>query len=218
MTIGNRYSVQGDRIHFCSSADSHGPGFLLMAAILAAACLSLGGCERETSRIAAVQTTVPATQSVCSLFRDLGAYAGRRVQVRGVYYSGLRQHDCGWRFMASGKEWPFAVDLVDADSYSEEVHPPAFATDRASWDELNRVTIRQGLSGKKAEIWVTVVGTLRGPAKGLLPNGGAIGGYGHLGVYPAQIVAERIHSIEVLATPTYDYATILPPHLRSREK
>jgi hypothetical protein len=70
-------------------------------------------------------------------------------------------------------------------------------------------------TGKRLEIWVTVVGRLQTRAK-RSPHGPCdrkfwgLPGYGHLGVFPVQIAVESLVDIEVRTNPQspYDYANM----------
>jgi hypothetical protein len=59
---------------------------------------------------------------------------------------------------------------------------------------------------------VTVIGLLRGPYRTV--NGKLhFGHFGHLGAYPGELLVERIRDVEIRATPTYDYSSMLPPKI-----
>jgi hypothetical protein len=100
--------------------------------------------------------------------------------------------------------------MVGSDVTAPGDRPVAFTTDHPSWGELSRVVIRLGEEGRRAEVWATVVGQLRGPYRIARPGKVNAGFYGHLGVYPAELVVKRVTDIEVRPTPTYDYRAILP--------
>ena len=81
------------------------------------------------------------------------------------------------------------------------------------WDELTKTLFsvegEAKATGKRFEIWVTVVGRLRTRVKRSC-DWKSVGGYGHLGAFPAQIIAESMRDIEVRVNPKspYDYANM----------
>ena len=142
-----------------------------------------------------------AVLSVCELSRDYAKFRDEVVAVRGVYYYGLRQ-DCHEKCTAG--LWP---SFINVEGGRDGV-----------WDELDK-TLRSvegeaKATGKRFEIWVTVVGRLRTSVK-RSPQGPCdwkkFGpGYGHLGAFPAQIIAESMRDIDVRVNSKspYDYANI----------
>ena len=86
--------------------------------------------------------------SVCELSKDLHAFRDKVVTVRGVYYYGLRQ-ECTQK-CTSGL-WPSFIDIQGADD--------------AAWADLAKaereVESEAKATGKRFEIWVTVVGRLQ---------------------------------------------------------
>ncbi len=143
----------------------------------------------------------PRLLSICELSKDYGAYRGKLVAVRGIYYYGLRQ-TCQQK-CADGP-WPSFVTLVGVGNNG--------------FDGLAKVeqTVElEAKKGKRLEIWVTAVGQLETMAD-LSPLGPCdkVGsryqGYGHLGVFPAQISVSSFRDIEVKENPksTYDYGNI----------
>lgn len=135
------------------------------------------------------------------------------VAVKGVYYYGLRQ-TCP-QACANGP-WPSFLDLTSS-GYTPSGEPAVgFITDERSWaalDKVQQAVEREAKLGKKAEIWVTVLGQVRAsPRRSPIgPCDRAVnGGYGHLGVYPAQLVVRSVTSIEVVpnAHSPYDYSNM----------
>jgi hypothetical protein len=157
----------------------------------------------------------PKPISICDLFKDIRPYEGKVIAVRGIYYHGLREGNCPHAFEGGDRVWPTVLDLATSNTYEEGEPAVSFDTDDESWDKLNEVAIREGKKGLLGEIWVTMVGQLRGPQRHLR-NGhpGGVGCYGHLGAFPAQLVVERVFDIAVKTNGTHDYRKILPPHLR----
>ncbi len=137
--------------------------------------------------------------SVCELSKDFPAFRDKVVMVRGVYYYGLRQ-ECPQK-CTSGL-WPSFINVEGADD--------ATSADLAKAEREAEGEAKA--TGKRFEIWVTVVGRLRTRAKSS-PLGPCYRkrwglGYGHLNVFPAQITVESFRNIEVQANQDspYDYA------------
>lgn len=137
--------------------------------------------------------------SVCELSKDFPAFRDKVAAVRGVYYYGLRQ-ECPQK-CTSGL-WPSFINLEGADD--------------ATWADLAKaereVESEAKATGKRLEIWVTVVGRVQTRAKrssfGPCDRKSWGLGYGHLNAFPAQIVVESFRDIEVRVNPKspYDYA------------
>jgi hypothetical protein len=143
-----------------------------------------------------------AVMSVCELSKDFPGFQDKVVTVRGVFYYGLRQ-ECAEKCKAG--LWPSFINLEGG-------------TDK-TWAALNKsesdVEAEAKRSGNRLELWVTVVGRLqtRGKRSTLGPcdrKSWGLGGYGHLGAFPAQIIVESFRDIEVRVNPQspYDYANI----------
>lgn len=146
----------------------------------------------------------PVPISVCDLFKNIAGYRNQLVTVRGVYWFGLRQ-SCKAPFITQGHSWPLALNLVGSTSASDSASVP-FVTDDIAWDKLDLSAIALAKAGRKAELWVTVVGLLRAPASYF--RGGA-GGYGHLNVFPAELVIKTVRNIVTIQRPTYDYGRLI---------
>ncbi|MGC2658849.1 MAG: hypothetical protein WA324_12905 [Bryobacteraceae bacterium] len=151
---------------------------------------------------AAPVPATPAVMSVCEISKDFRGFRDKPVTVRGVYYYGLRQ-ECPQKCAAG--LWPSFINLEGG-------------TD-ATWDALSKtvrtVETEAKTTGKRFEIWVTVVGRLRTRAKrsSLGPcdkKSWGLPGYGHLGAFPAQIDVDSFRDIEVKVNPQspYDYGNM----------
>jgi hypothetical protein len=153
----------------------------MLARIAALVFLGMASCGQQ-ARV--------SVMTVCDLSRDFTAYRNRVVAVRGVYFQGLRQQ-CS-QTCATGP-WPSFVDLVGSGGEGD-----------ATWTELakaERTAEQEARHGRRVEVWVTVRGTLktrerRSPAGPC--DGGVSGGFGHLGTYPAQIIAEAFSDVQVI--------------------
>jgi hypothetical protein len=141
-----------------------------------------------------------AVKSVCELSKDFPRFRDKVVVVRGVYYYGLRQEECPQK--CTDGPWPSFIDLVgDSD---------------ATWTVLAKaaadVETKAKQTGNRFEIWVTVVGRLQTRAKhssrGPCDRKSWGLGYGHLNVFPAQIMVESFQDLDVRVNPhsPYDYA------------
>jgi len=137
--------------------------------------------------------------TVCELSRDFTAYRNRVVAVRGVYFQGLRQR-CS-ETCATGP-WPSFVDVIGSDAAGDAIWTELAKAERAAEQEAKH--------GRRVEIWVTVRGKVsakerRSPAGPCDPIVNS--GFGHLGVFPAQIVAEAFSDVQLIpnADSPYDY-------------
>ncbi len=142
-----------------------------------------------------------SVMSVCELSSDYAGFGDKVVTVRGVYYYGLRQ-ECTQKCKTG--LWPSFINL---EGGADETWAALAKAERDVEAEAKR-------SGKRFEIWVTVVGRLQTVAKrsrlGPCDRKNWGPGYGHLGVFPAQIIVESIRDIEVRVNPQspYDYANM----------
>jgi len=138
--------------------------------------------------------------SVCQLSKDLPAFRDKVVTVRGVYYYGLRQ-ECPQK--CTDGLWPSFIEFQGAEGLS--------------WADLNKalheVETEAKATGKRFEIWMTVVGRLQtivkpSPLGPCDRKSWEQGGYGHLGAFPSQITVESFSNIEIRVNPRspYDYA------------
>lgn len=97
------------------------------------------------------------------------------------------------------------MDLVGSDSAGDAI-----------WAELakaERTAGQEAKHGRRVEVWVTVSGRLNaskrrspiGPCDRMVSSG-----FGHLGSFPAQIVAESFKDVQVIPRPDspYDYSHI----------
>lgn len=178
-------------------------------AVLVALVITVAGataCAPEQGGKAPEGRPTLKVLSVCELFARLESYQDKIVSVRGIYDGSLREYNCPQPFVADGRTWPTVLYLRDAHEVLGDEQRVPFNTDRFNWDRLDETAIEVGLERRKAEIWVTFEGLLRGPRR--FPGGraGKMGGYGHLGAFPASLVVDKIHDITVRPTPTIDYS------------
>jgi hypothetical protein len=159
----------------------------------------------------AIDATKQEAISVCELLRNIAAYRGKVVSIRGIYWYGLRA-PCAEPLITKGHKWPSALNLAAADAPRRGGEFPPLTTDLSSWNHLDEFVLREAKTGRRKEIWITVVGLVRAPTTYIRDNGAVVGGYGHLGVFPAELVVQRISDISVVPTPTYDYAEMVRRH------
>jgi hypothetical protein len=95
------------------------------------------------------------------------------------------------------------LDLTDSTSTSKGEAPVSFVTEQEGWDALDRIVLSEAKEDTRVEIWVTAVGQFRTTTAGspLGPCDRIVGGYGHLGAFPAQLVIKRVSDIVVKPNP-----------------
>lgn len=145
--------------------------------------------------------------SICDLLRDVSRYRGKTIALTGVYWLGLQQ-SCPQGFTTAQHTWPTAASLTTTDSVGDGEKLP-FTTDRASWEELESLVMREARARHREEIWVTVVGLLRAPDSYVLNDGKVFRGYGPFNLFPVELVVQRVSKITINSTPTYDYGEII---------
>ena len=149
--------------------------------------------------------------TVCQLFSDLPSHQDKIVAVRGIYYFSLLQPDCQSRLVVNGHEFPVALFLVGSgDEAGFKDRPVEFETDARGWWAFEDFAIKEGLHKRKEEIWVTVVGQLRGPVWHSRNGQTGVGGYGEQGLFAAELVIKSVSNVEVRPNPTFDYFRLVP--------
>lgn len=176
--------------------------------IAAMTAVMLSGCVQPLpSKLGSPSRTL----SVCELSRNVAAYAGQILMVRGVYYHGLQQR-CPQR-CPTGEPWPSILDLWESKNSDYFRLRVPFATDEASWDSLDRAVLEAADKREKAEVWATVRGYLvvklespLGPCD-LVANG-MFGGLYARGWHGGALIVERIRDVEIRknAATGYDYS------------
>ena len=108
-------------------------------------------------------TLCPAfgAMSVCELFKDLAAYDGQRVEVRGEVINGPRimflgAETCEHEFRAGLLTWPTAINLLPARTRDPAMLDLAIAIDEG-WK-----------AGKRPRAMATITGYLRLPSQARL--------------------------------------------------
>ena len=169
--------------------------FCLIGGMFAA--FFLGGCRQVPT------ATLSRVFSVCEVLRNADLYGGQVIRVRGIYFDALRG-ECPNAVMESGGSvWPSALNIVDSSLAASLRMPVVFETDRRSWEAVQAFWMKEAQKRIREEIWVTFEGQLQTAD----PGSKKLGGFGHLGVFPAQIVVKRVdlNSIKVESKPTYYY-------------
>jgi hypothetical protein len=177
--------------------------------LLPIACCSLTAISCHDNAVERRASERNESISVCEIFRSPGSYHGRIIRVRAAYYKGLRDPACPGPYNTADRAWPRAFNVVGTDLLEEGDPPAPFQTDFSNWSRVRNVIREEALKGRRCEVWIDVVGQVRAFRAGQ----SRIGGFGHLGSFPAELIAERIESIEVRDKPTYDYTDAL----RSRD-
>ena len=120
------------------------------------------------------------------------------IALRGVYYEGLRQ-GCPQR--CGNGPWPSFVELTGTDG-----------SDWTALAEAERIAEIEAGKGKRVEVWVTAIGRFktgahRSPLGPCDRIGSGYYGSGHLGGFPAELVASEFRDVEVRPNPAaiYDY-------------
>jgi len=162
----------------------------------------------------------PRLWSICELFEDLASHAGTVVAVRGLLYQGQEIFALGGRCqskfvtrylafpglpgvipdLTAEYVWPTAIWLTHSTNRSEGESPVTFSTDTDSVQRTIEYIKQRRTEFKDAQsnldALVTVIGMLRVRSHydiGPLPNGTIRGGgYGHLSIYPAELVVLRM--------------------------
>jgi hypothetical protein len=145
--------------------------------------------------------------SVCGLMAKLKSQRQKIIRVRGELFAGseitaLGDQACGKPFTAGGIKWATAVDLVSSDYRPGGGEPRApFVTEPAVMARLASTVAERKRLGRNGKVLITVTGFLRVRDK-YIPMTTGYGvqgnGYGHLGVYPAQLVIKAIEDITIL--------------------
>ena len=150
-----------------------------------------------------------APLSICDLLSNISGYRNEMITVRGIYWYGLRQ-SCSQPLTTGNHLWPSAVNLVDTDFASRAYQSTlSFETDRKSWDDLEKLVIREAKLGRSEEIWTTITGKLIAPEAYIRSDGQVVGGYGESNVFPAELVVKAVIDTAVRRVPTYDYQKLL---------
>ena len=135
----------------------------------------------------------PIDLTVCQVLQNPPSYRGKIVRVTGTYSFGLRGC-CERPLKVGAHEWPSALSVVGTD-FPSFGFPAPFKTDDRSWDQLNLVLAEQTRAHSKTEVVATILGMIRAPKSYMRSNGQIVGCYGHLGVFPAELVVKRVVKI-----------------------
>lgn len=178
-------------------------------AISVSAAAAMGGCS-SPSRPAGYPAghRVPPAVTVCELLKNVLSYRDKLIAVRGIYWYGLRQ-SCSEQFVTGTHVWPTALNFWYSDDAAKNRLDTSSEVNLKGWGELEATVKREAKAGHREEIWVTLIGMLRAPESYIRTDGQIVGGYGHLGGFPAEVVVESVSDIEIKPVPTYDYAELL---------
>ncbi len=144
--------------------------------------------------------------SVCDLMSRLTKERYKVVKVHGELYSSseitaLGSDPCATQFTAGGVRWPAALDLVSSEYRTDPKERAApFVTDPAAMARLRAAIAERNRLNRGAKLIVTITGFLRARQKyvRMMTGYGSQGnGYGHLGLYPAQLVIKTVDDIRI---------------------
>jgi hypothetical protein len=170
--------------------------------------VALCACTNAEAPQRSQKDRIEAPVTVCEVLKDPPRYRGKLVRVTGVYWNGLRE-SCREPLVTGNHTWPSALNLADTDFPASANETVSFRTDQKSWKDLEEIVLREAKAGQHEEICVTLVGVLRAPQSYIRENGQIVGGYGHLGVFPAELVVERVSGVTIKSNPTYDYGELV---------
>jgi hypothetical protein len=182
---------------------------MLSTALIALLSVAVG-CSCQNRRTQA--TGNPQVIDVCEALSNFQSYRGRMVTIRGVYFNGL-QGKCERAFITGIRTWPSAIEIVVSSFVSGTADAVPFETDLETWFAVEALVLREAKAGRREEIWASITGMYQAPSSYLRPDGLLFGGYGHLGMYPAQLVVQRVSDVQIKQIPTFDYKLLLRPKL-----
>ena len=149
------------------------------------------------TEITPINPTQPLT--VCDVLKDLQEYRGKIVQIRGRWNGPILEGRACAPLKTGDYEWPSGVAIQFPSSRTlEREEPVAWALDQEAYNQIERERL-QALE-HTTEILATFIGRLDAREEGLQilrrPDGDVItNGYGHLGVYPAQLVIATVKDL-----------------------
>lgn len=136
--------------------------------------------------------------TVCEVLGDLQKYRGKIIQIRGRWLgTSLDGHEC--KPLRTGDYgWESGIAIAEPDWPILET-PATWTLDRKALDRAEQEMRLQAIRYNKHVI-VTFIGRLDAREEGLQTFRGGDGnlhglGYGHLGVYPAQLVIATVRDI-----------------------
>jgi hypothetical protein len=131
--------------------------------------------------------------TVCQVLKDLDAYSGKIIQVRGIWRGAFLEEECPKALQTEGYTWINRILLFNTGNSANREKPVDWVFGHMeSWPAFKE------LLRYKGNVYATITGRLDARAKlSPSPNGGppVPFGYGHLGVYPARIVMKAIENI-----------------------
>ena len=139
---------------------------------------------------------------VCEVLENLPRYRGKTITVRGMLYqsreiTALGDTPCKHPMRTGDHQWPPALDLEYSSYTPRGEAAVTFQTDLENVETTSAEVraLREKAPGR--DVWVTVTGHLRARGKYNVSLGGDGKwhgqGYGHLGIYPAQLVIRKMY-------------------------
>lgn len=154
--------------------------------------------------VASGHSSAPTVLPLCEVLRDLQAYQGRTVTVRGLVYFGdevsaLGTTSCDVANQTNGYTWPNAIAITGPDEARILGLSAPLALDKSSLEELRTVTAG---AGPTAQVWASMTGVLQTRKTFSVWTGGDdrlhANGFGHLGSYPAMLVLGSVGNIRLV--------------------
>lgn len=153
---------------------------------------------------ASTLTVIP----ICDLFRNLPAWKGERIAVRGEYVSTMEGTwivgACKGKFVTDGYRWPVALTYASPAYYSQAM---------ARLDEANWPSASEGGSSRETSYvdkTATFVGQLRMRSEYSVScqrDGRYVGnGFGHLNAAAAELLVEGMRNVETTERSDTEYA------------
>ncbi len=157
------------------------------------------------------------TLSVCEVFNNPDAYAGRVVRVHGELklkkeYVSLESPECESQIDLGGRRWRRVINIVQGEA---EYSATEVKADAASTQKVEQVLVflhECQLKGFEVTATATFAGVLRiatqkarlqepsssaGPPLTALSPAALLTGFGHLGSFPAQLVYRTVTDITI---------------------
>lgn len=128
--------------------------------------------------------------SICSILQSPLKYRGKLVRVRGEYKHGLRT-SCAKPLVTRGIRWGNALNIVTADYYSLDIQA-SFVTNVEQLANLDIAALTLDKATPPGTYCVEFEGMVRAPQSYFRSDGNVRGGYGHLGIYAAELVVKDV--------------------------
>jgi hypothetical protein len=81
----------------------------------------------------------------------------------------------------------------------------SYGDDSTPWQNIDSIVRRAASEGRKREVWLTISGVVHTSKE---PGGR---GFGHLGLYPAELEMRSVRDVELTDVARFDYRQLLKP-------